>query len=116
MRIDKALENIRAVMESQEIDWLTNNGFDPVPHKPEPRRPSAPKKALSGHFSANRFLGTAATEPIEPENVNVNDLTPSPSNYAGSSSDLTTNPSLDAGGNTRPHPASPYAEKLLCLG
>ena len=66
MRIDKALENIRAVMESQEIEWLTNNGFDPVPHKPEPRKPSAPKKALSGHFAANRFLGTASTEPLEP--------------------------------------------------
>ena len=67
MRIDKALENIRAVMESQEIEWLNNNGFEPVPHKPEPRMPSAPKKALSGHFAANRFLGTAPTEPIEPD-------------------------------------------------
>ena len=67
MRIDKALENIRAVMESQEIEWLNNNGYDPVPHKPEPRRPSAPKKALSGHFAANRFLGTAPTEPLELE-------------------------------------------------
>ena len=67
MRIDKALENIRAVMESQEIEWLNENGYDPTPHKPEPRRPSAPKKALSGHFAPNRFLGTAPLEPQEPE-------------------------------------------------
>ena len=84
MRIDRALENIRAVMESQEIDWLSSNGFDPVPHKPEPRRPSAPKKALSGHFAANRFLGTASTEPIEPEDAPVHDSTPDSSTYAES--------------------------------
>ena len=72
MRIDKALENIRAVMEDQEIKWLGENGYDPVPHKAEPRLPSAPKKALSGHFAPNRFLGTAPTNPQdfdEPEEV-----------------------------------------------
>ena len=94
MRIDRALENIRAVMESQEIDWLSSNGFDPVPHKPEPRRPSAPKKALSGHFAANRFLGTATTEPIEPEDYaesGSHDLTPEPCTYGN---DLTPQPPL----------------------
>ena len=62
---EKAIENIRAVIEQQETEWLKENGFEPIPHRPEPRKP-APKKPGAGQFSANRFLGTLASEP-EPE-------------------------------------------------
>ena len=68
MRNERALENIRAVIEQQESEWLKENGFDPTPYKPQPR-PKTIKKALSGQFSANRFLGEspAKPEPAEPE-------------------------------------------------
>ena len=105
MRIaEKALENIRAVMESQEIDWLNSNGFDPVPHKPEPRRPSAPKKPLSGHFSANRFLGTAAEslEPEESENAPVHSLTSESSPYAGDTAPTTSPDSWEESQESEP--------------
>ena len=62
MRIsEKALENIRAVIEQQETKWLKDNGFDPVPHRPEPRM--FRRKVKEGNFSADRFLGS--TPPAE---------------------------------------------------
>lgn len=62
MRIsERALENIRAVIEQQETEWLKDNGFDPVPHRPEPR--ILRRKTKEGNFSADRFLGN--TSPAE---------------------------------------------------
>ena len=58
---EKALENIRAVIEQQETEWLKDNGFEPVPHKPEPR--ILRRKVKEGNFSADRFLGS--TPPAE---------------------------------------------------
>ena len=59
MRIsERALENIRAVIEQQETEWLKDNGFDPVPHRPEPR--ILRRKTKEGNFSADRFLGNAS--------------------------------------------------------
>ena len=65
-----ALENIRSVIEQQEIEWLRDNGFEPTPYRPEPRLPK--RKPVEGNFSADRFLGTSspAPEPVsEPEPV-----------------------------------------------
>lgn len=59
MRNQKALDNIRAVIEQHEADWLKDNGFDPV------RRPQVkPKRELT--FSEGRFLGTESALPITP--------------------------------------------------
>ncbi len=61
--IERALENIRSVIEQQETEWLEDNGYEPIPHKPEPKRAPEQHKPLSGKFSAGRFLGTASPKP-----------------------------------------------------
>ena len=80
-----ALENIRSVIEQQEIEWLRDNGFEPTPYRPEPRLPK--RKPVEGNFSADRFLGTSspAPEPVsepepvpEPEPVSVPAPEPAP--------------------------------------
>ena len=58
---EKALENIRAVIEQQETEWLKDNGFEPIPHKPEPR--IFRQKVREGNFSADRFLGNTSAAP-----------------------------------------------------
>lgn len=69
MRVkEKAIENIRNLMEQQELDWLAANGYEPVVHKPEPLRTIPVKKSSVGQLSANRFLGSLESETeSEPE-------------------------------------------------
>lgn len=65
--IERALENIRSVIEQQETEWLEDNGYEPIPHKPEPKKAPEQHKPLSGKFSAGRFLGTSSAKPETPE-------------------------------------------------
>ena len=77
MRIsERALENIRAVIEQQETEWLKENGFDPVPHKPEPR--IFRRKVKEGNFSADRFLGITSTAPAQKPEEPKRELSPAP--------------------------------------
>ena len=61
MRNEKAIENIRAVMEQQELDWLKENGYEPVLHTPERR--SVLPRTPSSKLAASRFLGDAMPAP-----------------------------------------------------
>ena len=62
---EKALENIRAVIEQQEVEWLRDNGFDPTPYRPTPR--ILQRKTKEGNFAANRFLDASVpAEELQP--------------------------------------------------